>query len=145
MIIILTTVVKNPLEEKSLKYSTWVHPQKWQNDPGSFQRQTIQRHSNPSLCLNHGEEWLKKLKNQWRNSSVLWRPTRPSRTNTKKWCPFHRRGLGCKSRKSRDQNNRQVWPWSTKWSRAKANEFCQENMLVTANILFQQPKRWLYT
>ena len=32
------------------------------------------------------------------------------------------RGLECKSRKSRDTwSNRQVWPWSTKWSRAKAN------------------------
>ena len=30
--------------------------------------------------------------------------------------------LECKSRKSRDTwSNRQVWPWSTKWSRAKAN------------------------
>ena len=35
---------------------------------------------------------------------------------------FYNRGLGCKSRKSRDiWNNRQVWPWSTEWSRAKAN------------------------
>ena len=32
------------------------------------------------------------------------------------------RGLECKSRKSRDTwINRQIWPWSTKWSRAKAN------------------------
>ena len=30
--------------------------------------------------------------------------------------------MECKSRKSRDiWRNRQVWPWSTKWSRAKAN------------------------
>ena len=29
----------------------------------------------------------------------------------KKRCPFHHRGLECRSRKSRDtQNNRQVWP-----------------------------------
>ena len=35
---------------------------------------------------------------------------------------FSSRGLECKSRKSRDTwSNRQVWPWSTKWSRAKAN------------------------
>ena len=35
-------------------------------------------------------------------------------TNTKKRCPFHHRGLECKSRKSRDTwSNRQVWPWST--------------------------------
>ena len=40
----------------------------------------------------------------------------------KKRCPFHHRGLECKSGKSRDiQNNRQIWPWSTKRSRAKAN------------------------
>ena len=36
--------------------------------------------------------------------------------------PLHHRGLECKSRKSRDTwNNRQVWFWSTKRSRAKAN------------------------
>ena len=35
---------------------------------------------------------------------------------------FSHRGLEFKSRKSRDTwSNRQVWPWSTKWSRAKAN------------------------
>ena len=35
-------------------------------------------------------------------------------THTKN-CPFHHRGLKCKSRKSRDTwSNRQVWPWSTK-------------------------------
>ena len=31
-----------------------------------------------------------------------------------KRCPFHYRGLKCKSRKSRDTwSNSQVWPWST--------------------------------
>ena len=31
----------------------------------------------------------------------------------RKRCPFHYRGLECKSRKSRDRwNNRQIWPWS---------------------------------
>ena len=60
---------------------------------------------------------LKKLK-----LTVLWRPTRPSRTNTQKRCPFHYTGLGWKSRKSRvTWSNRQIWPWSTKWSKAKAN------------------------
>ena len=53
---------------------------------------------------------------------VLWRPIRPSRTNSQKIYPFHYRGLECKSRKSRDTwSNRQIWPWSTKWSRAKVN------------------------
>ena len=54
--------------------------------------------------------------------TVLWRPTRPSRTNTPKRCPSHYKGLECKSRKSRNSwSNRQIWPWSTEWSRAKAN------------------------
>ena len=46
---------KNPIGErvpflinKSPKYSTWVQPQKWQNDLGSFPKQAIQHHSNPS-------------------------------------------------------------------------------------------------
>ena len=39
-----------------------------------------------------------------------------------KRCPFHYRGLECKSKKSRDTwSNRQIWPWSTKQSRSKAN------------------------
>ena len=40
----------------------------------------------------------------------------------KKRCPFHYRRLECKSRKSRNTwSNRQIWPWSTERSRAKAN------------------------
>ena len=40
----------------------------------------------------------------------------------KKRFPFHHRRLECKRRKSRDTwSNRQVWPWSTKWSMPKAN------------------------
>ena len=39
-----------------------------------------------------------------------------------KRCPFHCRGLECKSRKSRNTwSNRQIRPWSTEWSRAKTN------------------------
>ena len=88
---------------KSLKCSTW------------FPRQTIQYNSYPSLCPNQ---------QCWRSWSwmVLWRPTRPFRTNTPKRCPFHYRVLECKSRKSRNTwSNRQIWSWSTEWSRAKAN------------------------
>ena len=34
---------------------------------------------------------------------------------SKRRCPFHYRGVECKSRKSRDTwSKRQVWPWSTK-------------------------------
>ena len=39
-----------------------------------------------------------------------------------KRCPFYYRVLECKSRKSRNTwSNRQIWPWSTEGSRAKAN------------------------
>ena len=39
-----------------------------------------------------------------------------------KRCPFHYRGLECKSRKSRNTwSNRQIWPWNMEWSRAKTN------------------------
>ena len=60
----------------------------------------------------------------WRSWSwmVLWRSTRPFRTNTPKRSPFHYRGLEYKREKSRNTwSNRQIWPWSTEWSRAKAN------------------------
>ena len=53
---------------------------------------------------------------------VLRRPTRPSRINTGKRCPFHYRRLEHKSRKSRNTwSNRQIWPSSTEWRRAKDN------------------------
>ena len=131
-------------QKKNLKCSTWVQPQKWQNDLSSFPRQTIQHHSNSSLCPNN---WC------WRTWSwpVLWRPTPPSKTNTKKKrCSFPHRGLECKSSKSRDtRSNRQVWPWSKKWSRAKANSFLK-NTTVTPNpfpttqdtILHMEIIRW---
>ena len=109
--------------------------QKRQNDLCSFPRQTIKYHHNPSLW-NAERSW------SWR---VLWRPIRPFRTNTQKRCPFHYRGLKYKSRKSRDTwSNREIWPWSTEWSRAKANRVLSENTLDIENTLFQQHKRRLY-
>ena len=100
---------------KSPKCSTWAQSQNLQNDISSFPRQTIQHYNNQSLCPNHGcwRSW------SW---SALWRPIRPSTTNTQKRCPLHHRGLECKSRMSRDTwRNSQVCPWSTQWSRAKVN------------------------
>ena len=62
---------------------------------------------------------VKKLK---LNGSMKTSPTRSSRTITQKRCPFHYRRLKCKNRKSRHTwSNRQIWPWSTKQSRSKAN------------------------
>ena len=60
---------------------------------------------------------LKKLK---LNGSM--KTYKPFRTNTQKRCPFHYRGLECRSRKSRNTwSNRQIWPWNTEWCREKAN------------------------
>ena len=48
---------------KSPKCSTWMQSQKWQNDLCSFPRQTIQYHSNPSLCptSNAGEAEVERF------------------------------------------------------------------------------------
>ena len=93
---------------------------KRQNDLCLFPREAIQYHSNPSLGPDQ---------KCWRNWSwmVLWRPTRPSRTNIQKRCAFHYRRLECKSRKSGNTwSNKQIFPWSTKWRREKANSFPRE-------------------
>ena len=45
---------------------------------------------------------------------------------TTRCCPFHHRGLECKSRKWRDTWNWLVWPQSTKRSRAKAHSLPRE-------------------
>ena len=46
----------------------------------------------------------------------------PLELTLKKRCPFHYRGLECKSRKSRNTwSNRQIWPWNAERRRAKAN------------------------
>jgi len=61
---------------KSQTCSTGVQSQKWQSYLGSFPRQIIQHHSNPSICPNH---WCQR---SW-NWLVLWSPIRPSITKTK--------------------------------------------------------------
>ena len=102
-----------------------------------FPGQTMQHHSNPSLWPNH---WCQRSLT-W---SVLWRYTRLSRTNTKQSCLIHHKGLECKCRKSRDTwNKRQVWPWSTKWSRAKANRILSRECTGCSKHPFPQYKRWL--
>ena len=63
MTIISTTVGKNSLEEiivknkkNSLKCSTWMQSQKWQNDLCLFPRQTIQYHGNELYALTSNAE-----------------------------------------------------------------------------------------
>ena len=61
-------------------------------------------------------------------------------------CPFHYRGLECKSRKSRDTwSNRQIRPWSTEWSRAKANRVLPREHTGHSKHPLQQHKRRFYT
>src|SRR5574337_12996 len=81
---------------------------------------------------------LKKLKlNSSKNSSF--------RTNTPKRCPFHYRGLECKTRKSRNTwGNRQICLGIRNEAGQRLIDFCPENTLVIANTLLQQHKRRLY-
>ena len=87
---------------------------KWLNNLSSFPKQTIQYHSYPSLYPDQYAEEA-EIEQFYKNLQDLL-------INTQNRCPFHYRGLECKSMKSRDTlSKRQIWPWSTKWSRAKAN------------------------
>ena len=101
---------------KSPKCSTWMQSQKRQNDLFCFQGKpfkiTVIQVYAPTNKAEEAEveQFYEDLKDLLR-------------TNTKKRCPFHHSGLECKSRKSRKTwNNRQIWPWSTKWSRANTNK-----------------------
>ena len=63
-----------------------------------------------------------------------------------KRCPFHYRGLECKRRKLRNTwSNSQIWPWSTEWSRAKANRLLSREHTGHSKQPLQQLKRKLYT
>ena len=77
---------------------------------------------------------------------ILWKPTRPSRTNTKKDVLFITEDWNAKV------GSQEIPGVTGKFGLGVQNEagqrlteFCQENALVTANTLFQQHKRWLYT
>ena len=105
------------MQYKSLKCSTWMQSQKRQNDLCSFPFSiTIIQVYAPTS--NTEEAKVEQFYEASSQKKVLW----PSGTNTLKRCPFRYRGLECKSRKSRNTwSNRQIWPWSMEWSRAKAN------------------------
>ena len=64
----------------------------------------------------------------------------------KKRCLLHYSGLECKSRKSRDTwINRQIWPWSTKRSRSKANRVLPRQCPGNSKYPLSKQKRRLYT
>ena len=66
---------------------TWMKSQKQQNDLCSFPMQTIQYHSNPSLCPDSHAEEAEWLYEDLQDHLELTPPKR---------CPFHYRGLECK-------------------------------------------------
>ena len=63
-----------------------------------------------------------------------------------KRCPFYYRGLECKSRKSRNiWSNRQIWPWNTEGSRAKAHRVLPRECIGHSKHLLPTTQRRLYT
>ena len=59
---------------------------------------------------------------------------------------FHYRGLECKSRKLRNTwSNRQIWPWSTEWSRAKAKRVLPRECTGHRKHPFPTTQKRLYT
>jgi len=89
-----------------------------------------------------------RVGHDWSDLAVaaVWRPTRPSRTNTPKRCPFHYGNWNAKV------GSQEISGVTGKFglgvqnkARQRLTEFCQENALVIANTLFQQHKRRFYT
>ena len=59
---------------------------------------------------------------------------RPSRTNTKKGCPFHHTGLECKSRSQEIPGLTDKLDLGVQnEAEQRLTEFCQENALATAS------------
>ena len=127
------------VNKKTPKCITCMQSQKWQNDLGSFPRQTIQHHGNPSLCPNH---WCWKAEAEWFYEDLQ----DLLELTTKKDVLFFIEDWNAKV-------GSQETPGVTGKSRLGVRneagqrliEFCQENPLVIANTLFQQHKRRLYT
>ena len=122
--------------------------QKLQNDFCSFPRQIIQYHGDPTLCPTRNVEEAKAEK-FYEDLQQFLELTWPKR------CHFHYRGLECKSRRPRNSwSNRQIWPWSTEWSRAKTNRVlprehtghCKHPLLTTPEkTLHMDITRWSTT
>jgi len=112
---------------------------KRQKDLCSFQRQTIQYNSNPSLCPNQ------KCWRSW-SWTVLQRPTRLLELTPQKDVLFI---IGDWNAKVESQETPGVTGKIGLRIRNEAGqrliEFCQENALDIANSLLQQHKRRFYT
>ena len=93
-----------------------------------FPRQTIQYHSNPSLCPNqyHWRSW------SW---MVLWRPTRPFRTNTPKGVLFIIGDWNVKVASQETPGVTGKFGFGVQNEpRQRLVEFCQENTLVIETL-----------
>ena len=137
-------------QQQSLKCSTWVRSQKWQMMSVHFQGKSfnitvIQVYA---PITNGKEAEVERSYEELQDLLEL--------TTTTKICPFHQRGLEWKSRRSKDTwSNRQIWPWSTKWSVANANRVLprehsdhSQHPLPTSEekiLHFQKHKRRLHT
>ena len=87
-----------------------------------------------------------KLNSSMKTYKAFIELTTPSKPKKLKRCLFHHRGLECKSRNSAyNWSNRKIWPWSTEWSRAKANRVLPRERTGHSKPVFQQHKRRLYT
>ena len=143
MTIISSNAGKNPTEE--MNWPSWSTQDsetlyldaisKRQNDLCSFPRQTIQYHSNPSLCPNIEEDEVERFYEDLQDLLELtpkkdvllgdWNAKVGSQETPGVTGKF---GLGIRN----EAGQRLI-------------EFCQKNALVIANTLSQQHKRRLYT
>ena len=116
-----------------------MQPQKGQNDLCSFSRQTIQYHSNPSLCPN---QYTEEAEVEWFYEDLQ----DLLELTPKKDVLFI---IGDRNAKVGSQETPGV---TGKFDLVMRNEaaqrlmeFCQEKALVIENTLFQQHKRRFYT
>ena len=120
----------------ALPFFTWMQSQKW-NDLCSFPRQTIQYHSNPSLCPNDEKAEVELFYEDQQDVLEL-TPKKDVLCIIVDW-----------NAKVGSQETHGVTGefGSGVWNEAgqRLIEFCKENTLVIANTLFQQHKKRLYT
>ena len=109
---------------------TWMQSQKCHNDLCSCPRQTIQFHSNSSLCPQPGMQKLKL------NGSKM--TYRPFRTSTQKDVPFiiENRNATVESQETHGVTGKFGLGVRNEAGQ-RLIEFCQEKALVIANTLFQ--------
>ena len=76
---------------------------------------------------------------------VLWRPTKPFRLTPKRDILFITGDWNAKIGSQEIPGVTGIWPWNTKWSRAKAKRVLSRECTGHSKTLFQQYKWRLYT